>query len=136
MGLPSADAKPRQTLGNQVDRGCDQREGVALGDRALVAEYLAAGRLVSLSRHARPEIEWGYDLVYRVPNQGDPKARAFQNWIPGEAREFMAGSSTLNLKLDSYWHAAPPCPVSASITTGIGMFDVPPTVERRAQWTN
>jgi hypothetical protein len=82
---------------------------VALGHSALVAEYLAAGGLVSLYRQARPEIEWDYDLVYRVADQGEPKARAFQKRITGEAREFKPETSTLNLKLNSYWRTAPPC---------------------------
>ncbi|OCP17471.1 MULTISPECIES: transcriptional regulator GcvA [unclassified Ensifer] len=63
--------------------------GVALGRSVLVAEDLAAGRLVSLFPEAKLEVEWGYDLIYRVGNQDHPKVRAFRTWILKEVREFM-----------------------------------------------
>lgn len=64
-------------------------EGVALGRSVLVAEDLAAGRLVSLFPQAKLEVEWGYDLVYRVGNQDHPKVRTFRAWIAGEGSRFM-----------------------------------------------
>lgn len=67
-------------------------EGVALGQSVLVAEDLAAGRLVALFPQARLDVEWGYDLVYRIGNQDSPKARAFRNWIAEEMREFVNGA--------------------------------------------
>lgn len=63
--------------------------GVALGRSVLVAEDLSAGRLISLFPEARLEVEWGYDLIYRMGNQDHPKVRAFRNWILKEVREFM-----------------------------------------------
>ena len=68
--------------------------GVALGRSVLVAEDLAADRLVSLFPEATLEVEWGYDLIYRAGNQGDPKVRAFRNWMLEEVREFMRGMPT------------------------------------------
>ncbi|WP_348629663.1 LysR substrate-binding domain-containing protein [Mesorhizobium sp. WSM3860] len=65
-------------------------EGVALGRSVLVAEDLAAGRLVALFSHTKLEVEWGYDLVYRIGNQEHPKVRAFRTWIAEEVREFTA----------------------------------------------
>jgi LysR family glycine cleavage system transcriptional activator len=64
-------------------------EGVALGRSILVAEDLAAGRLVALFPEDRLEVEWGYDLVYRIGNQDHPKVRALRNWIADEVRDFM-----------------------------------------------
>lgn len=69
-------------------------EGVALGRSVLVAEDLAAGRLVPLFPQAKLDVEWGYDLVYRIGNQADPKVRAFRNWITDEEREFATGFSS------------------------------------------
>ncbi|WP_082549838.1 LysR substrate-binding domain-containing protein [Mesorhizobium sp. Root157] len=62
-------------------------EGVALGCSVLVVEDLAAGRLVSLFPQARLEVEWGYDLVYRVGSRNNPKVSAFRDWITQEVRE-------------------------------------------------
>ena len=63
-------------------------EGVALGRSVLVAEDLAQGRLVALFPQARLEVEWGYDLVYRIGNRDHPKVRAFRNWMADEVRDF------------------------------------------------
>jgi LysR family glycine cleavage system transcriptional activator len=78
------------SLGSMSIEAAIRGEGVALGRSVLVAEDLAAGRLVALFPQARMEVEWGYDLVYRVGNQDHPKVRAFRNWIADEVREFMA----------------------------------------------
>lgn len=64
-------------------------EGVALGRSVLVAEDLVAGRLVSLFPQAKLEVEWGYDLVYRIGNQDHPKVRTFRAWVAGEVSRFM-----------------------------------------------
>lgn len=69
-------------------------EGVALGRSVLVAEDLAQGRLVALFPHAKLEVEWGYDLVYRIGNQDHPKVRAFRNWMADEVREFTGANVT------------------------------------------
>lgn len=67
--------------------------GVALGRSVLVAEDLIAGRLISLFPQARLEVEWGYDLVYRIGNQDHPKVGIFRTWIAQEVREFTQGIS-------------------------------------------
>lgn len=67
-------------------------EGVALGRSVLVAEDLSAGRLVALFPRAKMDVEWGYDLVYRMGNQDHPKVRALRNWIADEVREFTAAN--------------------------------------------
>jgi LysR family glycine cleavage system transcriptional activator len=64
--------------------------GVALGRSVLVSEDLIAGRLVPLFPQAKLEVEWGYDLAYRIGNQDHPKVKAFRAWIGGEVRRFMA----------------------------------------------
>lgn len=63
---------------------------MALGRSVLVSEDLAAGRLVAPFPRAGLEVEWGYDLVYRMGNQDHPKVGAFRSWIADEVREFMA----------------------------------------------
>jgi LysR family glycine cleavage system transcriptional activator len=63
---------------------------VALGRSALVAEDLAAGRLVTLFPQARLKVEWGYDLVYRIGNQDHPKVRAFRTRTADEVQKFTA----------------------------------------------
>ena len=68
-------------------------EGVALGRSVLVAEDLAAGRLVALFPQAKLDVEYGHDLVYRVGYQDDPKVRAFRSWTTDAVREFMAVNS-------------------------------------------
>jgi LysR family glycine cleavage system transcriptional activator len=66
-------------------------EGVALGRSVLVAEDLISGRLVPLFPKAKLEVEWGYDLVYRIGNGDHPRIRAFRSWIADEVREFSTG---------------------------------------------
>lgn len=68
--------------------------GVALGRSVLVAEDLAAEKLVLPFPEAALEVEWGYDLLYRVGNQDHPKVRAFRNWMLQEVREFMRTAQT------------------------------------------
>jgi LysR family glycine cleavage system transcriptional activator len=93
MGLPYARTRgPGYTLGSMSIEAAIRGEGVALGRSVLVAEDFAAGRLVSLFPQAKLDVEWGYDLVYRVGNQDDPKVRAFRNWIADEVREFMSAN--------------------------------------------
>lgn len=65
-------------------------EGVALGRSVLVADDIAEGRLVSLFPKATLDVEWGYDLVYRIGNHDDPKVRAIRDWISEEARAAVA----------------------------------------------
>ena len=93
MGLPYPKARgPGYSHGSMSIEAAIRGEGVALGRSVLVAEDLAAGRLVALFPQARLEVEWGYDLVYRIGNQDHPKARAFRTWMLDEVREFAAAT--------------------------------------------
>jgi hypothetical protein len=47
----------------------------SFGRSVLVTEDFAAGRLVLLFPEARLDVEWGYDLVYRMGNQDAPKVQ-------------------------------------------------------------
>jgi len=67
---------------------------VALGRSVLVAEDLAAEKLVLPLPEAALEAKWGYDLLYRVGDQDHPKVRAFRNWMLQEVREFMRTAQT------------------------------------------
>lgn len=84
---------PGYSHGSMSIEAAIRGEGVALGRSVLVAEDLAAGRLVALFPQARLEVEWGYDLLYRIGNQDHPKVRAFRHWIGEEVREFMVMGS-------------------------------------------
>ncbi len=79
---------PGFTHGSMSIDAAIRGEGVALGRSVLVAEDLREGRLVALFPSARLEVEWGYDLVYRIGNEHHPKVRAFRNWLAEEVREF------------------------------------------------
>lgn len=76
------------SLGSMSIEAAIRGEGVALGRSVLVAEDVAAGRLVALFPQAKLDVEWGYDLVYRIGNQDHPKVRAFRTWMADEIREF------------------------------------------------
>lgn len=86
---------PGYTLGSMSIEAAIRGEGVALGRSVLVTEDLAAGRLVALFPQARLEVEWGYDIVYRIGTQDHPKVRAFRNWIADEVREFTIANPTV-----------------------------------------
>lgn len=93
MGLPTARIRgPGYSHGSMSIEAAIRGEGVALGRSVLVAEDLAAGRLVELFPEARLEVEWGYDLVYRVDGRDHPKVVAFRNWMTDEVREFLAAN--------------------------------------------
>ena len=66
--------------------------GVALGRSALVAEDIAAGRLVAPFPHIRLKAERGYDLVHRSGNRDHPKVCAVRDWLADEIRRFLAGA--------------------------------------------
>ncbi len=59
-------------------------EGVALGRSVLVAEDIAAGRLIEPFPHVRLQAGRGYDLVYRHGEEGDPKIVALRDWLMAE----------------------------------------------------
>lgn len=87
MGLPYPGGRgPGFSHGSMSIEAAIRGEGVALGRSVLVADDIAAGRLVLLFPKARLDVEWGYDLVYRIGNRDDPKVRAIREWIAEEAR--------------------------------------------------
>lgn len=91
MGLPASKTRgPGYSHGSMSIEAAIRGEGVALGRSVLVAEDLAAGRLVALFPAARMEVEYGYDLVFRIGNQDHPKVRAFRDWMADEVRDFTA----------------------------------------------
>ena len=94
-GVPAARARgPGYSHGSMSIEAAIRGEGVALGRSVLVAEDVAAGRLVELFPDARLAVEWGYDLVYRTGNRNHPKVRAFRDWMADEVREFMTANGS------------------------------------------
>lgn len=91
MGIAAGRTRgPGYSHGSMSIEAAIRGEGVALGRSVLVAEDLAAGRLVALFPEARLEVEYGYDLVYRLGNRDDPKVRAFRDWMADEVLDFAA----------------------------------------------
>ncbi|TXH35599.1 MAG: transcriptional regulator GcvA [Rhodospirillaceae bacterium] len=89
VGLPTLRNRgPGYSHGSMSIEAAIRGEGVALGRSVLVAEDLAAGRLVELFPQARLTVDWGYDLVYRLGGKHDPKVVAVRDWIADEVREF------------------------------------------------
>ncbi|MBX3568688.1 MAG: transcriptional regulator GcvA [Rhizobiaceae bacterium] len=94
MELPYPKTRgPGYSHGSMSIEAAIRGEGVALGRSVLVAEDLAAGRLVAPFQRAGLQVEWGYDLVYRAGNQDGQKVRAFRSWLVDEVREFMSAGS-------------------------------------------
>lgn len=90
MDLPCPKTRgPSYSLGSMSIEAAIGGDGVALGRSVLVAEDLAAGRLVALFPKAKLDVEWGYDLVYRIGNREHPKIRAVRDWISAEVQEFL-----------------------------------------------
>ncbi|WP_046861665.1 transcriptional regulator GcvA [Microvirga massiliensis] len=95
FAMAGVDAPPRSrgpiySRGSMVIEAAIRGEGVALGRSALVAEDIAAGRLVAPFPQMRLEAERGYDLVYRPGNQDNPKVCAVRDWLADEIRQFLA----------------------------------------------
>jgi LysR family transcriptional regulator, glycine cleavage system transcriptional activator len=68
-------------------------EGVALGRSVIVADDIAAGRLVMPFPQIRLEAERGHDLVYRIGSRDDPKVSAVRDWLADEIRLFLADAA-------------------------------------------
>ena len=93
LALAGVDATPSArgpvySHGSMVIEAAIRGDGVALGRGALVADDLAAGRLVAPFAHIRLKAERGYDLVYRPGNQHHPKVCALREWLAEEVRVF------------------------------------------------
>ncbi|WP_414475128.1 transcriptional regulator GcvA [Microvirga sp. M2] len=80
---------PIYSHGSMATEAAIRGEGVALGRSALVAEDLAAGRLVAPFPQLRLNSERGYDLVYRPGNRDQPKVCAVRDWLADEIRQFL-----------------------------------------------
>ena len=66
--------------------------GVALGDSTLVADDLAAGRLVKpFDLSLRSPTQFAYHLITRRDTADRPMVKAFRNWILAEAAASSAG---------------------------------------------
>jgi LysR family glycine cleavage system transcriptional activator len=81
---------PGYSHGSMAIEAALRGEGIALGRSVLVAEDVAARRLISLFPEAKLDAEWGYDLVLQIGHRDDPKVRAFRGWIVDEICEFSA----------------------------------------------
>lgn len=80
---------PIYSHGSMAIEAAIRGEGIALGRSALVAEDIAAGRLVAPFPHIRLKSDRGYDLVYRPGNRDHPKVRAVRDWLVDEIRLFL-----------------------------------------------
>jgi LysR family transcriptional regulator, glycine cleavage system transcriptional activator len=75
---------PAYSHGSMAIEAAIRGEGVALGRSVLVADDIAAGRLVAPFPQFRLKAERGYDLVYRIGARDHPKVRALRDWLAGE----------------------------------------------------
>ncbi|MGQ3028085.1 MAG: transcriptional regulator GcvA [Ferrovibrionaceae bacterium] len=86
MGITGVDAGrgPIFSHGSMMIEAAINGEGVALGRSVLIAEDLAARRLVRPFGNATLQAERRYDLVYPPGALERPKVAAFRNWLLGE----------------------------------------------------
>ncbi|HBR1076228.1 MULTISPECIES: transcriptional regulator GcvA [Klebsiella] len=75
---------PLWTLGSMATEAAIRGEGAALGRSVLVADDVAAGRLVVPFPQYKLKAERGYDLVYRSDNQDSFKIRILRQWLSEE----------------------------------------------------
>jgi LysR family glycine cleavage system transcriptional activator len=85
-----SDRGPAYSHGSMAIEAAIRGEGVALGRSALVAEDIAAGRLLAPFPEIRIKAERCYYLVYRAGNQDHPKVRALRDWLADEIQKFLA----------------------------------------------
>jgi LysR family glycine cleavage system transcriptional activator len=93
-GIETIDAErgPRFNLDSMAVQAAIDGQGVVLANGALVADDLAAGRLVRPFPPAADETTvFCYYVVYPEAHQLNPKVRAFRDWVMAEA-EGTAGS--------------------------------------------
>lgn len=77
---------PLWMLGSMATEAAIRGEGVALGRSALIADDVAAGRLVVPFPQYKLQAERGYDLVYRSGHQDALKIRMLRQWLSEEMR--------------------------------------------------
>lgn len=79
---------PTFSHGSMAVEAAIRGEGIALARSTLVADDIAAGRLVAPFPALRLKAERGYDLVYRVGEREHPKIEALRSWLRKEIRAF------------------------------------------------
>ncbi|WP_321880836.1 transcriptional regulator GcvA [Paraburkholderia bannensis] len=84
-----SDRGPAYSHGSLAIEAAIRGEGVALGRSVIVADDIAAGRLVAPFAQIRLKSERGHDLVYRIGSRDDPKVRALRTWLADEIRVFL-----------------------------------------------
>ncbi|QNB17568.1 transcriptional regulator GcvA [Paraburkholderia tropica] len=77
---------PAYSHGSMAIEAAIRGEGVALGRSVLVADDIAAGRLVAPFPHYKLKAERGYDLVYRIGGRDHPKVCALRDWLADEVQ--------------------------------------------------
>lgn len=75
---------PSYSHGSMAVEAAIRGEGVALARSTLVADDVAAGRLVAPFPALRLKAERGYDLVYRIGERDDPRIVALRAWLQAE----------------------------------------------------
>ena len=84
---------PRFSHDSMAVQAAIEGHGVALAVSTLVADDLAAGRLVRPFAPAVGEAtEFGYYLVHPDDKAADPRVRAFRDWITAEMRNTRRGA--------------------------------------------
>lgn len=81
---------PSYSHGSMAVEAAIRGEGVALARSTLVADDIAAGRLVAPFPAVRLKAERGYDLVYRMGERDHPKVVALRHWLSAEVQAFLA----------------------------------------------
>lgn len=79
---------PTFSHGSMAVEAAIRGEGVALARSTLVADDIAAGRLVAPFPDLRLKAERGYDLVFRVGERDHPKIQALRLWLRKKIRAF------------------------------------------------
>lgn len=77
---------PLWTLGSMATEAAIRGEGVALGRSVLIADDVAAGRLIVPFPQYKLQAEQGYDLVYRSGNGDSFKIQILRQWLSEEMR--------------------------------------------------
>ncbi|MCV2512566.1 transcriptional regulator GcvA [Leclercia pneumoniae] len=75
---------PLWTLGSMATEAAIRGEGVALGRSLLIADDVAAGRLIVPFPQYKLKAERGYDLVYRPNYQDSFKISILRQWLSEE----------------------------------------------------
>ncbi|MCW1842205.1 LysR substrate-binding domain-containing protein [Prosthecomicrobium hirschii] len=83
---------PTLSHGSLTIEAAIRGEGVVLGRSVLVADDIAAGRLIELFPDIRLPAGRGYDLVHRPGEHDHPLITVLRGWLRDEVREFLAAT--------------------------------------------